>query len=572
MIMTDERKFRRRFKKTAPVDEMDPVPPLESREDRLARRETEAADDARRKEQARAAEAARIEAERRAQAEEEARQAAEEQARRVAEAKARKAAEEKARKAAAAKAEADRLAKEKAHAEAVARKRKAEAAARADAEARAKAEAMAEAKRRKAARLEALRREQAAAEANAAAAARAAEEARRRAQEASAAEEAEQRKAEEARRAEEQRKVEEARRVEEKRKAEEARRAEEQRKAEVAQRAEDQRKAEEARRAEEKRKAEEARRAEEKRQAEEARRAEEKRQAEEARRAEEKRQAEEARRAEEKRKAEEARRAEEKRKAEHAAPARARTEAQPAAHDPWDDLATFKVDEEHLAENRIITAQRDDPAHAAFDVLRTRLLQALNDNGWRRVAITSPGKDCGKTFTAANLAISLSRQENCRTLLMDCDMRRPSLHKTMGISTPGAMGDLLRGTIDPGDHLMRMGSNRIHAGRNIAFGFNNLVEPYASELLQDPSTARTLDLIESRYDPDVMLFDLPPALFYDDVIAFRPLFDGVLLVIGGGLTTEKEVKEVERRLGEQTPLLGVVLNMAEGTEIERYRY
>lgn len=560
MIMTDERKFRRRFKKTAPVDEMDPVPPLESREDRLARRETEAAEDARRKEQARAAEAARIEAEQRAQAEEEARQAAEEQARRVAEAKARKAAEEKARKAAAAKAEADRLAKEKAHAEAVGRKRKAEAAARADAEARAKAEAVAEAKRRKAARLEALRREQAAAEANAAAAARAAEEARRRAQEASAAEEAEQRKAEEARRAEEQRKVEEARRVEEKRKAEEARRAEEQRKAEEARRAEEQRKAEVAQRAEDQRKAEEARRAEEKRKAEEARRAEEKRQAEEARRAEEKRQAEEARRAEE------------KRKAEHAAPARARTEAQPAAHDPWDDLATFKVDEEHLAENRIITAQRDDPAHAAFDVLRTRLLQALNDNGWRRVAITSPGKDCGKTFTAANLAISLSRQENCRTLLMDCDMRRPSLHKTMGISTPGAMGDLLRGTIDPGDHLMRMGSNRIHAGRNIAFGFNNLVEPYASELLQDPSTARTLDLIESRYDPDVMLFDLPPALFYDDVIAFRPLFDGVLLVIGGGLTTEKEVKEVERRLGEQTPLLGVVLNMAEGTEIERYRY
>ncbi|WP_240672162.1 exopolysaccharide biosynthesis protein [Tropicibacter alexandrii] len=558
--MTDERKFRRRFKKTAPVDEMDPVPLLESREDRLARRETEAAEDARRKEQARAAEAARIEAEQRAQAEEEARQAAEEQARRVAEAKARKASEEKARRAAAAKAEADRLAKEKAHAEAVARKRKAEAAARADAEARAKAEAVAEAKRRKAARLEALRREQAAAEANAAAAARAAEEARRRAQEASAAEEAELRKAEEARRAEEQRKAEEAQRAEEKRKAEEA------------QRAEEKRQAEEARSAEAKRKAEEAQRAEEQRKAEEARRAEEKRKAEEARRAEEKRKAEEARRAEDQRKAEEAQRAEEKRKTEHTAPARARIEAQPAAHDPWDDLATFKVDEEHLAENRIITAQRDDPAHAAFDVLRTRLLQALNDNGWRRVAITSPGKDCGKTFTAANLAISLSRQENCRTLLMDCDMRRPSLHKTMGISTPGAMGDLLRGTVDPGDHLMRMGSNRIHAGRNIAFGFNNLVEPYASELLQDPSTARTLDLIESRYDPDVMLFDLPPALFYDDVIAFRPLFDGVLLVIGGGLTTEKEVKEVERRLGEQTPLLGVVLNMAEGTEIERYRY
>ena len=69
-----------------------------------------------------------------------------------------------------------------------------------------------------------------------------------------------------------------------------------------------------------------------------------------------------------------------------------------------------------------------------------------------------------------------------------------------------------------------------------------------------------------------MLFDLPPALFYDDVIAFRPRFDGLLLVIGGGITTEKEVKEVERRIGEETPLLGMILNKAEGAEVGRYKY
>nr|MDJ0823308.1 CpsD/CapB family tyrosine-protein kinase [Paracoccaceae bacterium] len=215
---------------------------------------------------------------------------------------------------------------------------------------------------------------------------------------------------------------------------------------------------------------------------------------------------------------------------------------------------------------------RNDPAHTAFDVLRTRLLQALSDNGWRRVAITSPSKDCGKTFTAANLAISLSRQENCRTLLLDCDMRRPSLHRVMGVPAPGAIGDMLRGHVDPREHLLRMGQNSVHAGRNIAFGFNAMIEPYASELLQDPRAVQMLDRIEDMYEPDVMLFDLPPALFYDDVIAFRPQFDGVLLVIGGGLTTEKEVREVERRLGDQTPLLGMVLNKAEGTEHNKYRY
>ncbi|MBV2359549.1 CpsD/CapB family tyrosine-protein kinase [Thalassococcus sp. CAU 1522] len=238
----------------------------------------------------------------------------------------------------------------------------------------------------------------------------------------------------------------------------------------------------------------------------------------------------------------------------------------------WRGLKSFTVRERHLELNRIITASRHNPAHAAFDVLRTRLLQALSDRGWKRVAITSPTQDCGKTFTAANLAISLSRQENCRTLLLDFDLRRPSLHSVMGFANPGSIGDMLRGATHPGDHLVRMGKNTIHAGRNIAFGFNDTTEPYAAELLQDPRTRQTLAAIERDMAPDVMLFDLPPALLYDDVIAFRPMFDGVLLVVGGGMSTDKEIKQVEHRLGEDTPLLGMVLNKAEGSSVKKYNY
>ncbi|WP_289150087.1 CpsD/CapB family tyrosine-protein kinase [uncultured Salipiger sp.] len=257
------------------------------------------------------------------------------------------------------------------------------------------------------------------------------------------------------------------------------------------------------------------------------------------------------------------------------APAVARPTAQspaPLQQRGWDDLADFSVDARHLEHNRIVTAARQDPAHAAFDILRTKLLQGLADHGWKRVAITSPTKNCGKTFTAANLAISLSRHQNCRTLLLDCDLRRPTLHKVMGFRDPGSMGDMLRGLLPPERHLVRMGENAIHAAHNIAFGFNGAVEPYASELLQTPRTAETLRQVETLLRPDVVLFDLPPALYFDDVMAFRPLFDGVLLVIGGGITTDKEVREVERLLGENTPLLGMVLNKAEGTSLDKYTY
>ncbi|MAU45852.1 MAG: exopolysaccharide biosynthesis protein [Yangia sp.] len=258
-----------------------------------------------------------------------------------------------------------------------------------------------------------------------------------------------------------------------------------------------------------------------------------------------------------------------------AAPAVATRTAQsptPLQQRGWHDLAEVSVDARHLERNRIVTAARQDPAHAAFDILRTKLLQGLADHGWKRVAITSPTKDCGKTFTAANLAVSLSRHQNCRTLLLDCDLRRPTLHKIMGFRDPGSMGDMLRGLLPPERHLVRMGENAIHAGHNIAFGFNGAVEPYASELLQTPRTAETLRQVETMLQPDVVLFDLPPALYFDDVMAFRPLFDGVLLVIGGGLTTDKEVREVERLLGKNTPLLGMVLNKAEGTSLDKYTY
>ena len=238
----------------------------------------------------------------------------------------------------------------------------------------------------------------------------------------------------------------------------------------------------------------------------------------------------------------------------------------------WHRLQEFTVNPRHLERHRIITAERQDPAHAAFDVLRTRLLQALAERGWTRVAITSPTKDCGKTFTAANLAISLSRQQNCRTLLIDCDLRRPPLHKVMGVKNPGSMGAVLRGLVAPEDHLIRMGENDIHAGRNIAFGFNGTVEPYASELLQSPQSRAALSHIQDAFAPDVMLFDLPPALYYDDVMAFRGQFDGVILVIGGGITTEKEIRETQRRLGEDVPLLGTVLNKAEDSKIRQYTY
>lgn len=246
---------------------------------------------------------------------------------------------------------------------------------------------------------------------------------------------------------------------------------------------------------------------------------------------------------------------------------------EPASPDEvWATLGSIPVDPAHLEHNLIITAGRHDPAHGAFDVLRTRLVQTLYDNDWKRVAVTSPTRDCGKTFTAVNLAISLSRYEAMRTVLMDMDMRNPSVASVLGAPNPGAMGNFLKGASSVQEHFVRLGRNALNIGANLAVGLNNRVEPYAAELIQDPRTDAAFARMMEELDPDVVLYDLPPALAFDDVIAFRKHFDGVLMVIGGGTTTADEVHEAMRRLGEDVPLLGVVLNQAESDVGMGYTY
>ena len=229
----------------------------------------------------------------------------------------------------------------------------------------------------------------------------------------------------------------------------------------------------------------------------------------------------------------------------------------------WDSMQGFAAPPHLLDQNRIVATSRQDPAHDAFDVLCTSVLSAIRERNWTRIAVTSPTKGCGKTFTSVNLGIALAQQKALRSVVLDFDLCAPSLHKIFGIEAPGSLGDMLRGKVAPESHLRRLGPNGGDAGPSVAFGFNDTVEPSASHLLRDPRTARALDRLEERLEPDVVLMDLPPMLSSDEVQAIRPQFDAVLLVTGGGVTTDAEIREVERRLGTSTPLLGVVLNRAE---------
>ena len=242
-----------------------------------------------------------------------------------------------------------------------------------------------------------------------------------------------------------------------------------------------------------------------------------------------------------------------------AAAARAeRTRAAASTDELWAELRSFDVPPEHLVEQRVMT-QEAGPNAAPFDILRTKILLQMRQNGWKRLAITSPMPRSGKTTMACNLALGLGRQKDLRTILMDLDLREPSIHSFFKTNPPHGMADLLAGRVDFSEQAMRIGDN-------VACAMAQKAESDPTRLLLAESTRETIDYIEKTYEPDVMIFDLPSVLVNDDTRAFLKNADCALIVIRCNVTKYGHLDVCEREIAEQTNVLGVVLNAYKNTQ------
>lgn len=233
----------------------------------------------------------------------------------------------------------------------------------------------------------------------------------------------------------------------------------------------------------------------------------------------------------------------------------------PTKFDPWEQIPKVPFDFLGQKPSRLplVSAFRASPTARAFDLLRTRLLHSLKTHGWKRVAVTSPSAGGGTTFCAVNLALSLARIPASRTVLMDLNFRTPGVAAALGIAPHGNMAEFLTGEVPIGQHLQRL-SDTLVVGSNCAPDQN------ASEILHDPRTADVISALISDIGADTVLFDLPPVLEHDDVTAFLPQVDGVLLISDGDRTTAAELAACEKMLAGHAPLLGVVLNRAQQTD------
>lgn len=218
----------------------------------------------------------------------------------------------------------------------------------------------------------------------------------------------------------------------------------------------------------------------------------------------------------------------------------------------WAALTPYVAKQPWLSRGRIVSAAGGQEA-AAFDVLRTKALQQMKANGWKKLAITSPTPGCGKSTITLNLGFGLARQQEQRIIVAELDLRRPSLKHILGAEPPGSFSDVLSG-------LAAFPDVAICQGNNLALAINRNPVRNSADLLHSPTVSEALARIEDEYKPDVMIFDMPPMLVSDDAMAIMGQMDCVLLVAAAEQTTAKELDVCEREAAGQTNVMGVVLN------------
>lgn len=210
-----------------------------------------------------------------------------------------------------------------------------------------------------------------------------------------------------------------------------------------------------------------------------------------------------------------------------------------------------------LRQNRILTAESPDEAVQAYKVLRTQVSQRMRANGWRTVGITSAKRGEGKTITAINLSISLAREASHTVLLVDANLQQPAVHTCLGLEVENGLREYLLGALPVEQILIHP-----HIRRLVILPGSGPV-PSSSELLASPAMLALVQELKRRYPTRIVIFDLPPVLTGDDVLAFAPYLDSVLLVAEEGKTTRDELARAADLIrGSNHNLIGTVLNRA----------
>ena len=210
----------------------------------------------------------------------------------------------------------------------------------------------------------------------------------------------------------------------------------------------------------------------------------------------------------------------------------------------------------------IVEKKPKSVAAEAYRSLRTNIQYSSFDNKYQTLVVTSANPGEGKTTVAGNLALALAQGES-KVLLVDCDMRRPSIHKTFKISNTYGISDLL-----VGNKKLESVANKYND--NLSIVPAGKIPPNPAEMLA--SKAMTAFLEEMKNYFDYIVLDTPPLQAVTDAQVLSTKVDGSLIVVRAGVTKKDAVHNAVSIIKKvKGNIIGTVLNVAE-TKNDKYYY
>jgi len=223
-----------------------------------------------------------------------------------------------------------------------------------------------------------------------------------------------------------------------------------------------------------------------------------------------------------------------------------------------------------IAEDRkhILTSKSGFYLREAYKTLRTNVNFALADTeGCKVILVTSAMQSEGKSLTALNLAISIAQTE-AKVLIIDCDLRRPKLHRLLGASANIGLSNLL---MDP--KKLNVTMNRLDS-LGISVLLSGDIPPNPSELLASARMQTLITALRTKFD--YIIIDTPPVDLVIDSVVLAPLTDGVLFVVKADQSERGAVMHaLEQMEYAKAKVLGYVfngMNPESGSGYGKYRY
>ncbi|HFD39516.1 MAG TPA: polysaccharide biosynthesis tyrosine autokinase [Anaerolineae bacterium] len=218
-------------------------------------------------------------------------------------------------------------------------------------------------------------------------------------------------------------------------------------------------------------------------------------------------------------------------------------------------------------QNTLITiAEPRSPISEAYRTLRTNLDFAGLDRSLKTLVVTSAGVGEGKTTTLANLAV-VSAQAGRRVILVDADLRRPTLHQLFGLPNETGLTTMMRD-----EEVLAAPPLQATGVEGLSVLTSGPLPPNPADLMGSRRMEEVIAALAERADQ--VLFDTPPVVAVTDAAVLTTKVDGVLLVIGAGKTRRDQARAAVQRLEQvNARLVGAVLTNAEmGATFKGYVY